>query len=177
MPIPENVQYIRLPSPTSISLKAISEPESLISISPFSVNIMFISVRSIIHPTTSPDCHCLPKDSIPICQRWAWKRRHLNSRFWIADSLGFSRALPCLKAIEDIRQLICSKFCVGTNTRSCPANSHLSNCYSFKLKVPFPLCDSIRFLCSENSDFISPRAARSLCTCANTRNTSQIAYI
>lgn len=92
MPIPENVQYIRLPSPISISLKAISEPESLISISPFSVNIMFISVRSIIHPTTSPDCHCLPKDSIPICQRWAWKRKHFHSRFWIAASLGFSQA-------------------------------------------------------------------------------------
>lgn len=40
-----------------MSLKAISEPESLISISPLSVNMMFISVRSIMQPTTSPDCH------------------------------------------------------------------------------------------------------------------------
>ena len=74
----ENICYhlsLYWPSPISISLKAISEPESLINISPLSVNMMFISVRSIIQPTTSPDCHWRPNDSFPTCQRWAWQRK------------------------------------------------------------------------------------------------------
>lgn len=76
------------PSPISISLKAISEPESLISISPFSVNMMFISVRSIMQPTTSPDCHWRPNGSFPTCQRCACEAavQHLKT-FLIAEDL------------------------------------------------------------------------------------------
>lgn len=82
-----------------------------------------------------------------------------------------------LKAIEDIRQLICTKFSVCTNIGPGPAHSHLSNCHSFKLKVPLPLCNSVRFLCSEHSDFISTGAAWSMSTYKSTNplmNTSTI---
>ena len=70
------------PSPISMSLKAISDPESLISISPLRVNMMFISVRSIMQPTTSPDSHWRPNGSLPTCQRWAWEgQRSKSSEF------------------------------------------------------------------------------------------------
>lgn len=49
-----------LPSPTSKSLKASSEPESSSRISPFRVNIMVCSFISTIQPTTSPACQERP---------------------------------------------------------------------------------------------------------------------
>lgn len=49
-----------LPSPTSKSLKASSEPESSSRISPFRVNIMVCSFMSTMQPTTSPACQERP---------------------------------------------------------------------------------------------------------------------
>lgn len=65
------LQY--LPSPTSKSLKASSDPESSSRISPFKVNIIVCSFMSTIHPTTSPANHERPKCSLPWCHRCAWK--------------------------------------------------------------------------------------------------------
>lgn len=39
-------------------------------ISPLRVKIMVFSVRSIMQPTTSPDCQGRPNGSLPKCQRW-----------------------------------------------------------------------------------------------------------
>lgn len=58
------------PSPSSISRKAVSEPESDMRTSPLRVKIMVFSVRSIMQPTTSPDCQGRPNGSLPKCQRW-----------------------------------------------------------------------------------------------------------
>lgn len=75
-----------------------------------------------------------------------------------------SESASHLEAIEDIGQLVSTKFSIRTNTRPGPAHSHLSNSHSLKLKVPLPLCDGVRFLSSEHSDFITTGAARSMPT-------------
>lgn len=62
-----------LPSPTSKSLNASSEPESSSRISPFKVNIIVCSFMSTMHPTTSPANQERPKCSLPWCHRCAWK--------------------------------------------------------------------------------------------------------
>lgn len=62
-----------VPSPISISRKAVSEPESDMRTSPLRVKIMVFSVRSIMQPTTSPDCQGRPNGSLPRCQRWPYR--------------------------------------------------------------------------------------------------------
>lgn len=79
-----------------------------------------------------------------------------------------------LEAIEDIRQLICTKFSVCANSGPGPAHSHLPDCHSLKLKVPLPLCDTIRLLCSEHSDLVSTGAAWTMPAYSNTNTTAII---
>lgn len=148
-------EHLRPPSPISMSLKAISEPESLISISPFSVNMMFISVRSIMQPTTSPDCHWRPNGSFPTCQRCACEATAEFSCCRILHRCTAAGFCTDLETVEDVRQLVGAQLSVGANAGPGPAHSHLAHCDGLELKVPLALRDGVRFLRPEDADLVS----------------------
>lgn len=87
------------------------------------------------------------------------KKKSVKFQLGIPSQVHTLGSAPNLEAIEDIRQLVCTKFSVGTYTGPGPAHPHLSDSHSLKLKVPLALCDTIGFLCSKHSDFVSTGAA------------------
>lgn len=67
--------------------------------------------------------------------------------------------------IENVRQLIRSKFHIRPDVGSCPPHTHLSGGNGLKLEVPLPRLHRVELLSPENADLLGSDLGQILTGC------------